>query len=79
MTTQDLEKLQKRIDRLKIEKIQVERDIENIEKEWSTQKIDSLEKAKEKNQLLNSEIKKLESRETNLLTRLEIEFDWEVL
>lgn len=76
MTIKDLDKLQKQIEKLKTEKIQMERDIENIDKEWKGQGINSLDEAKAKQKQLEEEIKKLESREEKLLFRVETEFDW---
>jgi chromosome segregation ATPase len=76
---QDLEELQNKINKLKTEKIQVERDIEHITTEWKEQGIESIEQAKERQKTLEIEIKKLESREKKLLIRLETEFDWKGL
>jgi chromosome segregation ATPase len=77
ITYKNLDKLQKQIEKLKTEKIQMERDIENIETEWKKQGINSLDEVKAKQKQLEEEIKKLESREENLLSRIKKEFDWE--
>lgn len=79
MTIKDIEKVQREIDAKKKEKIQKERDVENIETEWKKQGINTIDEAKAKQESLNAEIKKAESREKKLLNRLETEFKWEGL
>lgn len=79
MTTQELETIKNKIEKLKKDKSKAEGAMENIEKDWkSSFGLNSLEEVQEKIEELEKGKEEIETKIKNLSEKIKDSYDWDL-